>query len=132
MFVWRACLNILPHAVELVRRYISSDPFCVHCKGELETMAHVLMECRGRKEIWLNPPFDVPSWDKHDSVWLLFKRMKKTLPIDEFLVGLVIWWKSWDIRNTEVHGGHGDIPTDVVEWSLLRSSHHPQILSVWD
>lgn len=112
IFVWRACLNILPNAVELVRRHISSNPYCMHCNGALETMAHVLMECRGCEEIWSNPPFKVPSWDIHDA-----KGMRESLPYNEFLVGLVIWWKMWDIRNKEVHGAPEDIPSDVVEWS---------------
>lgn len=117
MFVWRACKNSLPHAVEMVRRHIGTNPFCINCKVKLETMAHILMECRGRKEIWSSTPFQVPQWNSHDRVWLLFRRMKDALPHEELLVGLVIWWKSWEIRNKEIYGVEEGVPSDVVQWS---------------
>lgn len=43
--------------------------------------------------------------------------MKEALPHEEFLVGLVVWWKSWEIRNKEVHGVEDGVPSDVVKWS---------------
>lgn len=34
LLIWRACRNILPHAVELSRRHVSTNPFCIHCSSE--------------------------------------------------------------------------------------------------
>lgn len=49
MFVWRACNGILPLGVELFRRHVSSSPFCGSCDAKVESLSHVLFECRGCK-----------------------------------------------------------------------------------
>lgn len=100
-----------------MRRHIHSNPFCSHCNKDLETTSHILMECRGLREIWLAAPFNLTPSGTHDSQWLLFRKLKRELPKQEFLVGLVIWWKAWEIRNKEVHGVEGGAPSDLVAWA---------------
>lgn len=46
MFIWRACMGIIPHSVELYRRHIALNPFCAHYGIEAESSFHVFMECR--------------------------------------------------------------------------------------
>lgn len=116
MFVWSAFKNILPIAVELRRRHISSNPFCIHCKTKIETTAHVLMECRGLRDLWWSE-FQVSQVDIHDSPLKLFKRLMKELSRDDLLVEMVVWSKTWEIRNTEVHGGDIRAPPDLVTWA---------------
>lgn len=129
VFLWMACRNIIPHSVELTRRHVSSNPFCGHCGVELETPAHIFLECRGMREIWSTDPFRLPQWQTHDSVWLLFQRMRAALSPEDFLVGLIMWWKSWEIRNKEFHGIGEGVPSDVVVWSreYLALYHEAQI-----
>lgn len=95
MFIWRACNNIRPHAMELTRRPVSSNSCCIHCKQELETMSHILMECRGLRDIWAAGPFHLSTSGLHDTPWLLFCKMKEVLDPEVFLVGLVeLTWRS--------------------------------------
>lgn len=55
--------------------------------------------------------------------------MKRSLPCDLFRIGLVIWWKSWDIRNKELHGVGEGFPSDIVAWSreYLNLYHSAQV-----
>lgn len=52
MFLWRACVGILPHKAELFRRHIVDSPFCDRCGGAIETAVHALMECSRLAAIW--------------------------------------------------------------------------------
>lgn len=128
-FIWRACRNILPHAVELVRRHISSNPFCTHCKSEPETLSHVLMKCRGVNEIWSSSPFSLPQVNSYDSMWSLLQLLKRSVSEELFIVGLVTWWKIWDVRNKEVNGIEGGFPSDLIGWArnYIEMYHSAQV-----
>lgn len=117
MFLWRAYKNILPLGVELARRHVIPNPYCSHCGVELETIAHVLTQCRGLRQIWSNPPFSLQPADTHESFWSLYLRFKRSLPQEQVIIGLVIWWKTWDVRNKEVHGVDEGFPPDLVDWA---------------
>lgn len=116
MVLWRVCRNILPHAVELTRRRVSSNPFCSHCKSELETTAHVLMVCRGLNQIWEGPPFGLPEVETHISPWALLQMFKHKLANEDFLVAMVVWWKAWEMRNKEVFGEE-IVQQDILGWA---------------
>lgn len=129
LFIWRACKNILPHAVELTRKRISSSLFCLHCKTEMETISHVLMECRGLRDLWSSDPFSLPMVNSQDSMWYIFCLLRRSVSEDLFLVGLVIWWKVWDMRNKELHGIEVGFPSDLVKWATeyLACYHSAQV-----
>lgn len=130
MFLWRVCSNILPHAMELFRRHIASHPFCSRCTSDFESTAHVLMTCRGLRDIWTSPPFELDLVDEQASPWTLFQTMKQRLPREDFLVAMVIWWKAWDLLNKEVHGVEVAWQSDLVGWSrnFLHLYHESKIL----
>lgn len=94
MFLWRVCKNFLPHALELFRSHISTNPFCVRCKSEVEATVHVLMVCRGLREIWQSSLFGISKINDQASPWALFKLMKKELHREGFLIAMVICWKA--------------------------------------
>lgn len=128
MFLWRACRNILPTQVELFRRRISVNPMCPECQLEPETTAHTLMECRGLKEIWSGAPFFLPRVDRNATMWTIFAHLKDCLPRELFLLGLVLCWKVWAIRNDQLHGSNSGFPMDVVGWcsEFIKAYHHAQ------
>lgn len=117
LFLWRACKNILPHAAELTRRHVSSNPYCVHCKVAIETTSHVLMECHGLREIWAAAPFRLSPSGSHDSPWMLFCKLKNAVFREDLLLAMVIWWKTWELRNKEVHGVEDGAPPDLLSWA---------------
>lgn len=104
MFIWRACVGILPYKAELFRSHLVDSPFCERCGIAVETVAHALMECRGLQEIWREEPFSLPQIDPHASMWALFQLLKRSHSPDRFHVSLVLCWKIWEGRNLEVHG----------------------------
>lgn len=131
MFLWRACSGILPHKAELFRRHVLDSPLCNSCGNKVETTNHVLMECRGMREIWKHCPFNLPVTDSHTSMWQLFQMFKRSLQPDLFLVGLVICWKVWEVRNLELHGDPHGFPSNVYRWSseFLQTYHEAQVPS---
>lgn len=143
VFLWRACSGILPHKAELFRRHICSNPFCSSCDVEVETIGHVLMDCRGMREFWQQQPFNLPGLERHTSMWSIYQLLKMRLQSDLFLVSLVICWKVWEVRNLETHGDSRGFPSDVLRWSseYLRSyqeaqatssiSHTPPFQATW-
>lgn len=98
------CANILPHKVELFRRHIVTDPFCPNCGTAPETLAHVLMECRGVYGVWSRPPFNVQPVTSCESMRSIFSKLNNSLSYDLFLVALVLCWKIWDMRNKQLYG----------------------------
>lgn len=72
MFLWQACSNILPHAAELYRRQMITDPYCVQCGLEVESLVHVFMVCRGLNGVWSDEPFNIPALASTASMWEIF------------------------------------------------------------
>ena len=52
VFGWRACCNILPTQVNLIRKRIIEDNRCEACKTEPETKVHALWNCGVAQDIW--------------------------------------------------------------------------------
>jgi hypothetical protein len=52
VFTWRACHDILPTRVNLVRRKVLEDDLCPLYKLEKETVIHVLWNCPAAQDVW--------------------------------------------------------------------------------
>ena len=52
VFGWRACLNILPSKVNLVRRQILKEDRCGLCQRCLESVIHAVWECSAAQDVW--------------------------------------------------------------------------------
>lgn len=110
MFLWRACMGILPHKLELFRRHIIGNPFCESCGVKMESLAHVLLECRGMDGVWSSKPFNMQWVDSQATMWTIFKKLKDSLPTELFLTSLVVCWKVWEMRNLDLHGETRSFP----------------------
>ncbi|XP_015387831.1 uncharacterized protein LOC107177858 [Citrus sinensis] len=52
IFMWRVIKNILPTAENLWKRKSLQDSICQRCKKEVETIKHVLVECKAARKVW--------------------------------------------------------------------------------
>ncbi|XP_012837526.1 PREDICTED: uncharacterized protein LOC105958069 [Erythranthe guttata] len=116
VFLWRACLEILPTQAELTRRRISQSAVCNICGYESETSLHVFMVCNGMERVWKNSPFELNGSKHFGSTWEWIKYLQMVLPKNTFLLALVVTWAAWHQRNKIVHGDNGLTGEDLVSW----------------
>ena len=60
-FWWRSLHNALPTADNLRKRKIHADDTCQRCGESIETINHLLFECRISREIWEQAMFQATS-----------------------------------------------------------------------
>ena len=92
LFMWRACLNILPTKNQLRRRGIGCDGNSEVC-GCCETTGYALWGCKVVEEVWRNtrlklPFFEITPRDFIDVVWET--KLKKP-EIDWELFAIIAW-----------------------------------------
>lgn len=56
LFLWRACKNFIPVRSNLCRRGLGSDPSCLTCGFENETVVHALIACPVAVASWFVSP----------------------------------------------------------------------------
>lgn len=115
---WKAiAVSVITHVLDLsywfhpplslsVRQWAYTSP-------NIYIAHHLQTYCRGMDRIWSDPPL---LWFKHIfqklRVWI--SSIKELLRDEDFLLAVVLAWKSWELRNWEVHDSHKCIPTDIV------------------
>jgi hypothetical protein len=52
VFMWRACNDILPTRLNLLKRRVIDDGRCPWCNFEEETTAHAIWFCPAAKDVW--------------------------------------------------------------------------------
>lgn len=80
MFLWRAYAGILPLKVELFQRHIVCSPYCSGFDFAVESIAHVLLECRGMQDLWRDPHFHLNPIDSSASMRFILLWLKRSLP----------------------------------------------------
>ncbi|KAJ0890151.1 putative reverse transcriptase zinc-binding domain-containing protein [Helianthus annuus] len=69
VFVWRACLNRIPVAVNLIKRGMTmTSEDCVNCHNMAESVVHCLLGCSVARAVWRK----VSVWAKWDLTGLEF------------------------------------------------------------
>ena len=53
VFAWRACHEILPTRVNLVKRNIIRDNICHCCQRAPEMVIHAIWECPAAQDVWV-------------------------------------------------------------------------------
>ena len=51
-FTWRACRDVIPTKVNLVRRKVLQDDQCEECHLEAENSNHLFWTCKRARELW--------------------------------------------------------------------------------
>ena len=62
LFMWRACLDILPTKTKLFDKGLIHSVSCLWCEGEPESSSHVLWQCDFAQKIWMACPIIIPSF----------------------------------------------------------------------
>ncbi|CAN1810904.1 Putative ribonuclease H protein At1g65750 [Linum perenne] len=73
LFLWLATNERLFTNVERARRHISTSAVCPRCGSEIESVGHVLRDCRFAAETWTSLGFrtDDRGWDEAMSNWII-------------------------------------------------------------
>lgn len=105
-----------PHKAELFRRRIITSPFCDRCPHIAETTEYMFLGYRGMEEIWQSPPFSLHLPADRLSFWAWLSHLRSSLDADTYLLAVVVMWKAWEIRNSEVHGSTSISTGELVQW----------------
>ena len=121
-FAWRACRDILPTKVNLMRRNVVKDQFCDECKMECETTGHLFWTCPRAREVW--------SWSKmvmkpchegvhsfQDVLWLWDMVVGENFDVDVIAKFVCIAWAMWQNRNEVRNGGKRRNGKELVSWA---------------
>uniref|UniRef100_A0A2N9G5C3 CCHC-type domain-containing protein n=1 Tax=Fagus sylvatica TaxID=28930 RepID=A0A2N9G5C3_FAGSY len=100
LFMWRACLDILPTKTKLFDKGLIHSVSCLWCEGEPESSSHILWQCDFAQKIWMACPVIIPS---SCSVSMNFRDF--ILSCIEFLsesdteILFTTAWEIWNARN---------------------------------
>ncbi len=61
LFMWRACMDILPTRTKLFDKGFLHSFLCKWCEVEPETSSHVLWQCEFAQKVWKACPISIPS-----------------------------------------------------------------------
>ncbi|XP_060966242.1 uncharacterized protein LOC133034831 [Cannabis sativa] len=96
-FLWRVLVGCLPTKVQLSTKKVNVDLYCPFCNLAVETISHILLECRFARSCWCvsNAPTGANNGD--------FNRWFNAL-IEHHSAAVVqeaacISWKIWSVRN---------------------------------
>lgn len=92
---------------------------------------HVLARCRGMEEVWSGAPFFLTGNHDSGSFWAWLMALRNTLSEAHFLLAVTVMWKSWEVRNLDVHNSPIHSPPDIVAWSreFLDAFQAAQVLA---
>lgn len=96
IFLWRACLNVLPTKMNLFKKKIVDNTHCPLCLQENETTEHILWECTAASDVWGQCSKKIQkSRVSHKSLKELMVEMFLKLNKEEMEELAVILWKLW-------------------------------------
>lgn len=106
IFLWRACHEILPTRIALMRRQVGTDPYCASCETTIETESHAFslvlfsVLLGGRNLFSLELQAAIPNFAA--GICLLKEKLEVEL-------ACVVLWNIWNFRNEMLHGSaNGD------------------------
>ena len=107
VFGWRACTDILPTRVNLVRRRVLTNDKCPICLREFENTIHAIWECAVVQDIWAG---SCQKLQKRCSgvadVMQLMEDLSDRLMREELELFWVQAWLAWNQQNCVVFGGN--------------------------
>ena len=93
VFGWRACLNILPSKVNLVRRHVLQEDKWEICQRCSKSIIHALWDCGAAQDVWAGSVARIQkSGGKVDDFLQLFQVMMAKLSMKELEIFLVQSW----------------------------------------
>jgi hypothetical protein len=115
MFLWRACVGVLPTYELLWRRHMRLEGSCPCCLHALESVDHILWACPVAVDVWLESNLKIQKWDRFFNHFFdLMMFVKERLSSDEVELFACIAYFIWNHRNWVVHDGLEPNPQGVV------------------
>uniref|UniRef100_A0A7N2MTJ9 RNase H type-1 domain-containing protein n=1 Tax=Quercus lobata TaxID=97700 RepID=A0A7N2MTJ9_QUELO len=119
-FEWRACRDILPTKVNLMRRKVVNDQFCVECSLEVETTGHMFWTCPRAREVWAcSKVVRLVNQERmqsfQDLMWYMLTVERSD--VNEVAKLVCIAWAMWHNRNEIRHGGKRRSGAELVRWA---------------
>ena len=103
LFMWRACLDILPTRTKLFDRGVLHSFSCQWCEDAAETSSHVLWQCEFVQRIWSACPISIPSACVVDMTFCeLISRCILVLSHPDIEILFTTAWEIWNARNRHV------------------------------
>ena len=111
-FIWRALLNILPTADNLLPMKVKVFPICPICSAANEFVLHCLMECLFSQSCWLLSSIGFVRSYSSFFEWIeqMFNRCSK----EECKLAMMVCWRIWLNRNDKVWNGHSSRAQNLV------------------
>ncbi|CAL2278874.1 unnamed protein product [Prunus armeniaca] len=104
MLLWRACMYILPTAVNLVKRRVLTSLVCARCGNYSEDAYHALWSCKSSKKFWKCTHFfrriNLVGGTFADAFEAVASRLSKA-DLERFACCV---WSAWKLRNDFLHG----------------------------
>ncbi|KAM6544052.1 hypothetical protein CsatB_008499 [Cannabis sativa] len=96
-FLWRVLVGCLPTKVQLSTKKINVDLYCPFCNNAVETISHVLLECRFASSCWTVSivPAGVVSHGFNNWLSDLVSHQSAAVVKEAACVS----WKIWAVRN---------------------------------
>jgi hypothetical protein len=105
-FLWKACHDIVPTRLNLLKRKITEDSDCPICGLEAETTLHILWQCPSAMDVWSEGGRRIPKRKAESQSFLhvvegIFKEGDSD--VIQLLVGVAR--HLWLRRNALIHEG---------------------------
>lgn len=120
VFVWKACLNILPTRENLFKRKIHPNGLCPICQRYSELVEHLLLFCDWTRPIWFGAQLQIiPEVQSVNSIhgWLghIRESFKDQPDYLKFVLNSVmcLLWNIWKSRNEAVFQNEKPLPMKV-------------------
>ena len=125
VFGWRACLNILPSKVNLVRWQVLQEDKCDFSQRCPETVIHAIWDCSAAQDVWAGSVAQIQkSGGEFDDFMQLFQVMMAKFSVEELETFLVQSWLIWHCRNAVLYGSKMQHPVQLNQrvMDFLRES----------
>ena len=106
VFGWRACQEIFPTRLNLVKRRILHDDICPNCTRFPESMVHVLWDYGVAVDVWAGSSLKLQKCTHGQADMIeLMEYLLSRLSLQEMELFLVQAWILWNKRNKLLYGG---------------------------
>ena len=128
MFVWRACLDILPTCMKLCQRKIPVDPACAVCHHHDETVAHALWGCPMARNVWAMVPGKLQKRSLAvEEFYSLARELMEVLTTEEMEVWAIVSWAIWNARNRYLFDKKQAQPNDILRGAMTLLHEHQRL-----
>jgi hypothetical protein len=116
MFLWQACNNILPTKANLFNKKITSDPLCLICGLEVETVGHALWSYSAARDVWLERNKKIHKRMSNEDAFVnIFEQLLDRLEEVDIELAACIARHIWLRRNKKVFEGEFLPPRQLIQ-----------------